>query len=218
MRTSARPHKKPTREEKHAATSAALLRAAAATFAERGFGAATMDEIGERAGLTKGALYYRYRSKEDLFLALLDERCAAYVAALDDTLADGASPGAGWAAFSQHFMSVLREGSWPRLYLEFVSYASRHPHARRQLAKRTRELRSAFERVIERQAAESGTELPLPAADIALAITALGNGIALERLADPRGVPDRVAAELPALLIAGVAARAGGHHEERKRR
>ena len=210
--------RKPSREEKHAATSAALLRAAAATFAERGFGAATMDEIAERAGLTKGALYYRYKSKEDLFLALLDERCAAYVAALDHTLANEASAGAGWAAFSDQFLAILREGSWPRLYFEYVSYASRNPHARRQLVKRTRELRSAFERVIERQAAETGTDLPVPAADIALAITALGNGIALERLADPRGVPDRVVAELPALIIAGVAARAGRHHDERKAR
>jgi AcrR family transcriptional regulator len=200
---------KPTRAEKNAATTAALLSAAAATFAERGFEAATMDEIAERVGLSKGALYYRYKSKEDLFLALLDERCAAYISDLERARGTGASAGAGWGAVADQFLSVLRERSWPRLFFEYVSYASRHPHARSQLAKRTRALRRAFERVIEQQAADAGAELPVPAADIALAITALGNGLALERLADPRGVPDRVFAELPALIIGGVAARAG---------
>src|SRR4051794_19307990 len=191
-----------TRAEKNAATTAALLGAAAETFAKRGYEAATMDEIAERVGLSKGALYYRYNSKEALFLALLDERCAAYVAQLDDA----ASPGAGWNALSEQFLAVLREGSWPRLFFEFVSYAARNPRARRRLVTRTRALREAFERVVERQAELAKTELTIPAADVALAIIALGNGLALERLADPRGVPDRVFTELPALLIAGVAA------------
>jgi AcrR family transcriptional regulator len=216
MKAATRRASRPTRAEKSAATSAALLSAAAATFAERGFGAATMDEIAERVGLSKGALYYRYKSKEDLFLALLDERCAAYVAELERTLGPEASPGAGWGAFSEQFLSALRDGSWPRLFFEYVLYASRDPSARQQLVKRTRALRSAFERVIQQQAAHAGTELPIPAADIALAIAALGNGLALERLADPRGVPDRVFSELPALIIAGVAAGAARQSERKE--
>src|SRR4051794_22994211 len=189
-----------TRAEKNAATTSALLDAAAQAFAERGFEATTMDVIAERVGLSKGALYYRYRTKEDLFLALLDERCAAYVAELDRLSTHG------WAALAEHFRAVVREGSWPRLFLEFVSYASRHPRARRQLVKRTRALRAALARAIERQAAESGVELPVAAADIALALNALGNGLALERVADPRGVADRAFFELPALVLAGARA------------
>src|SRR3954454_16947033 len=198
------------RAEKNAATTAALLRAAAATFAERGYEAATMDEIAERVGLSKGALYYRYKTKEDLFLALVDERCAAYVAQLDSA----ASPGAGWNALSEQFLAVLREGSWPRLFFEFVSYAARNARARRRLVTRTRALRGAFERAVARQAELARTELPIPAADVALAITALGNGLALERLADPSSVPDRVFTDLPALLIAGVAARSQARRED----
>src|SRR5213076_3128448 len=83
------------RAAKNAATTAALLGAAAETFAERGFEAARMDEIAERVGLSKGALYYRYKSKEDLFLALLDERCEAYTRQLDEVFAGGISPAKG---------------------------------------------------------------------------------------------------------------------------
>jgi len=199
MKTASRP--RVTRAEKNAATSEALLAAAAQTFAERGFEATTMDQIAERVGLSKGALYYRYKSKEDLFLALLDERSAAYVAQLEQT------PAAGWDAFADQFLAIVREGTWPRLFFEFVAYASRRPQARRQLVKRTRAVRRAIERVVEQQAGQAGVEPVMPAADIALALIALGNGLALEHAADPRGVPDRAFLHLPALILAGATPR-----------
>lgn len=212
-RTVIRP--KPSRAEKNAATTAALLKAAARTFAERGFEAATMDEIAERVGLSKGALYHRFKTKEELFLGLLDERCAAYLARLERPRETGSSPAANWAALAEDFVDVVREGTWPRLFFEFVSYSSRSPRARRHLVKRTRALRDAMRRLIENQAAHDGAELPIAAADIALALTALGNGLALERLADPRDVPDRAFVELPALLIGGVMHRVGEGRKSR---
>jgi AcrR family transcriptional regulator len=168
-----------------------------------------MDEIAERVGLSKGALYYRYKTKEDLFLALLDERCAAYLERLERPGGAGTSPAADWAAVSEHFLQVVREGSWPRLFFEFVAYSSRSPRARRQLVKRTRALRAAITRLVEDQAANAGAELPIAAKDIALAMTAMANGLALERLADPPSVPDRAFAELPGLIIRGTTVRAG---------
>src|SRR4051794_33619956 len=191
------PLSKTTRAQKNAATTEALLTAAAQAFAERGYEATTMEQIAERVGLSKGALYYRYRSKEDLFLALLDERCAAYIAQLEQT------PAAGWGAFAEQFLAIVREGTWPRLFFEFVAYASRRPQARRQLVRRTRAVRAAVERVVEQQVARAGAGPAVRAADIALALTALGNGLALEHVADPRGVPDRAFLELPALILAG---------------
>ena len=43
-----------------------VLAAALEVFAERGYHAATIEEIAERAGMTKGAVYYWFRDKEDL--------------------------------------------------------------------------------------------------------------------------------------------------------
>jgi AcrR family transcriptional regulator len=194
------------RAVKNAATRAALLGAAAETFAERGFAAATMDEIAERVGLSKGALYYRYKSKEDLFIALLDERCQAYARQLDEAFADGASPDAGWGAMAERFLAVVRDEEWPRLFFEFVSYASRSPRAKRELVKRTRGLRAALTDVLERQARDAGINLPISAERIALGISALCNGLAVEHLADPSAVPDEAFVEMPALLMLGVGA------------
>ena len=167
-----------------------------------------MDEIAERVGLTKGALYYRYKSKEDLFIALLDERCRAYIRELDEAFADGASPDAGWSAMAGRFLAVVQDEDWPRLFFEFVSYASRSPRAKRELVKRIRALRAALASVVERQALDAGVELPISAQRVALGISALCNGLAVERLADPDAIPDAAFMEIPALLMSGVAARA----------
>jgi AcrR family transcriptional regulator len=195
------------RAAKNAATTAALLHAAAETFAERGFEAATMDEIAERVGLSKGALYYRYKSKEDLFIALLDERCQAYIRQLDEAFSDGASSDAGWTSMAGRFLAVVQDEAWPRLFFEFVSYASRSPRAKRELVNRIRAVRAALARVVERHANEAGVELPILAQRVALGISALCNGLAVERLADPSGVPDEAFVEIPGLLLSGVAAR-----------
>jgi AcrR family transcriptional regulator len=63
-----------TRAEKRDQTRAALLTAAAQVFAARGFQATTLDAVAEAAGLTKGAVYSNFQSKDDLIQALLDDR------------------------------------------------------------------------------------------------------------------------------------------------
>jgi AcrR family transcriptional regulator len=155
--------------------------------------------------LSQGALYYRYKTKEDLFIALLDERCEAYIRQLDEAFAPGASPAEGWTAMARVFLVVVQDEQWPKLFFEFVSYAARSHRAKRELAKRIRRLRTALSRVVERQAGEAGIELPVPAERIALGISALCNGLAVERLADPGAIPDDAFVDVPALLMAGAA-------------
>src|SRR5579859_6352593 len=50
-----------------------LLTAAQEVFVAQGYHAAAMDEIAERAGVSKPVLYQHFPSKQDLYLALLDE-------------------------------------------------------------------------------------------------------------------------------------------------
>src|SRR5437764_15413442 len=68
------------RSGRRAQTRARLLEAAARVYARRGFEAATLDEVAEEAGFTKGAVYDHFGSKEKLLLALLDEHLSAQIA------------------------------------------------------------------------------------------------------------------------------------------
>jgi AcrR family transcriptional regulator len=60
---------------------AEVLQAALEVFGEMGFERATLQDVAERAGVTKGALYHYFDSKDELFLALMRDRVAAQVEA-----------------------------------------------------------------------------------------------------------------------------------------
>ena len=112
-----------------------LLEAAATVFGEHGFHRATLDQVASAAGFTKGAVYSNFASKDDLFLALLDDRIDRQHALLAD-LIDTAAEGTKLDLTGQLLRSATFFGneSWSALYLEFVVYARRHPEAQAKLA------------------------------------------------------------------------------------
>ncbi len=59
-------------------TREALLTAASKVFLERGVARATLDEVAQAAGVTRGAVYWHFRDKLDLFLAIADRARAPY--------------------------------------------------------------------------------------------------------------------------------------------
>lgn len=64
------------RQERAVRTRRAILEAAASVFDERGYDAATIADILSRAGVTKGALYFHFASKQELAQGVLDEQFA----------------------------------------------------------------------------------------------------------------------------------------------
>jgi AcrR family transcriptional regulator len=68
-----------TQAERRASTVAAITRAAKELFTQRGFAATPVDEIVTKAGVTKGAFYHHFTSKEDVFASVLEEMQEALV-------------------------------------------------------------------------------------------------------------------------------------------
>src|SRR3954469_1873482 len=66
------PVEKWTPERRRQLTRDALIEAAAQVFAERGFNGASLDEIAETAGFTRGAIYKHFEDKADLFFSIMD--------------------------------------------------------------------------------------------------------------------------------------------------
>jgi AcrR family transcriptional regulator len=75
----ARPVSSPSVTPKGAATRALLLQVAAEGFAQRGYAETTMAELIARSGLTKGAFYFHFSSKEQLALAVIEEKQRQWV-------------------------------------------------------------------------------------------------------------------------------------------
>jgi AcrR family transcriptional regulator len=202
------------RDEQKALTRRRLIDAAEVVFARRGFHGASVEEIAREAGATTGALYSNFASKEDLFLALFEHTAASDVQQYSDVFAAGATPDERARGVGDLWMRILRKRpDYFPLIIEFWAYAVREPRLRGDLAARFASLRSASAQMIVQGADERGIALSGEFADrLGLLITSLGNGLALQKLIDPEGVPDELYGEMLVLIFNALAALARADH------
>jgi len=190
-----------------------LMEAAAAVFAERGYGDASVDEVSQRAGYSKGAFYWHFPSKEDLFYALLEERVLEpweeSIRLLEAAPADqDMAPEA-----SRLFGDLLRgERGFLLIQYEVWAHAVRDPKLRRRYANRRKQLRVAMGRAIAARLETLGAPPPEPGGEERLAtiFIAAALGLAQERLVDAKAVPDDLIGETFALIYAGYLKRNDG--------
>ena len=187
-----------------------LLDAAAKVFARRGYEAASVDEVAAEAGLSKGAVYWNFDSKDDLFHALYDERIDRRLQEMLELTEAAPADRPTSGEVNRLFLEMLQQE--PQLLLlsfEYWSRAMRDPKLRARYAERTARSRDALARVLDARQRELGApEFSLPAEDAATAFLALGNGLSMIRLADPKGVPDHLFGEILSLVYEGLVARA----------
>jgi AcrR family transcriptional regulator len=69
-----------------------IVQAAFDVFAEKGFAAAKLDEIAARAGISKGALYLYFETKEDIFRAVVREAVVPNIGMLEEALGQTVIP------------------------------------------------------------------------------------------------------------------------------
>src|SRR2546428_11777103 len=123
-----------TRKEKQAHTRECLMHSAARVFARRGLQQASIDEVAEDAGFTKGAFYANFKSKEELFLAMLDERFAKRIEAIERVIADeGDTAEKARRAGDEVVRQLSADREWERLFFEFCAYAARDDEFRQEL-------------------------------------------------------------------------------------
>lgn len=196
-----------TRKEQQARTRSTLLASAARILACKGLHRASIDDIAVDAGFTKGAFYANFKSKEELFLVMLDEHFAERLAAVERITADGGALSEQARRAGDDFIDALRgDEEWCRLFIEFASHASRHEDFRREFVARSRTLRDGIAAIFERRAAELGIALPIPPQVIAQMTFAMAHGVAVEQLLDPDSTPDDLFGRMLELFFAGVGA------------
>jgi AcrR family transcriptional regulator len=206
-RTSPTARNRLTNQERLALTRERLLAAAATVFARHGYHAASVEEVANEAGYSTGAVYHHFKGKEDLFLALFEEHVAERIRDYAETFARGQDTEQQARGGADRWMAFLREEpDFFPLYVEFWAAAIRDPKLRRKFSARLGAFRDTFASQIERGAEDAGVELPPGFAQrFGIVINALGNGMALEKLADPDGVPGELLGDALALIFEGLA-------------
>jgi AcrR family transcriptional regulator len=107
-----------TKAEQTESTTAALLAAARVLFAERGFAAVGTEEIVQRAGVTRGALYHRFRGgKEELFRAVLIQVTAETTRAITEKALAAQDPWEALVIGSDAFLDACTTPEMQRIVL-----------------------------------------------------------------------------------------------------
>lgn len=156
-----------------------ILDAAETVFGKRGFAKARMDDIVQEAGLSKGALYWYYKSKDALILALLDRVFGSEFSKAEELVEQQLPASQKLTSFMQAVMDDIShmQHLLPIGY-EFVALAARRKPVRQAIGsyyQRYQELLSA----IVRQGVESGEFEDLDPEQAAMMIIGLVEGLAL---------------------------------------
>jgi AcrR family transcriptional regulator len=168
-----------TPERRRQQTRDVLIAAATAVFARRGFEGASLEEIAETAGFTRGAIYKNFDGKEALFFAVTDLLNEQVIEAFRSIAPDSASQSEWdvsrladlWRASVDEFEDLFAIGK------EYELYVLRNPDARPRAVAHRRKQRDLVAAFIDEVAERSGMTLRLPASTLASIILAAADGL-----------------------------------------
>jgi AcrR family transcriptional regulator len=176
-----------TTQQRSEETRSRILEAALGCFAERGYDATSVAEICQRAGVSKGAFYHHFASKQALFVALLDQ----WLAALDGQLAGLRSPAVPALQSLQAMVTLLQQvfrdasGRLP-MFLEFWRQAARDETIWQATTAPFQRYHALLAGIIRAGIAE-GSLRPCDPASAARVMVSMAVGMVLQSALDPTG-------------------------------
>jgi AcrR family transcriptional regulator len=194
---SSRSPEKPQRwERKRTVTRARVLEAAAAAIEATGFQRTSLDEIAARAGLTKGAVYSSFASKDELFLAVLEEKPLR----LDPKLRPHMTKEEYFRALGESASALLpRAREQAAFFAEFMLYALTHEEMRERMARRYAD---RFRELASSAPLDSSERLALPGRDMSNLIQALSLGLLFQHMMTPQEITPELVIKAFDLLAA----------------
>ena len=185
-----------------------IMDAALTVFSHLGFERASMDDIAKEAGVSKGALYLYYKSKDAIIAKLLQ-------LFFDQALKQVKLLAAGEGSVTEQLLAFTRVltremdrmAAMQPISPQFYAIAARHATIRQHLRAYFAEYRALMEEVIQRGIAQGELRADISPAETAVTLTALLEGLALLWLIDPQATDWHVQVESSTkLLIQGLSA------------
>lgn len=169
-------------KEDAGATRQALLDAAEQVFYDKGVARASLAEIALAAGATRGAIYWHFKDKVDLFNAMVDRiRLPLEAVRSADTLAGLGDPLQRVRGVVQQLLAIIVNDAHTRRVFEIamyrVEYVSELSDVRERHQAALARFRAQLAQDLELAARKAAVVLPMPLADAALGLQALFDGL-----------------------------------------
>jgi AcrR family transcriptional regulator len=184
-------------------TRSRILEAAVKQFSVNGYNKASVDSICEQAGVSKGAFYHHFQTKQDVFLALLDGWLQVFdqvvEASKDQTVPET------FQQMTEYFPYIFQSaGENLPMFLEFMLQASRDDKVWQASIAPYRRYHKHFSSLIKRGIAE-GSFVDVNPDLAARLIVSAAMGLLLQSLLDPEGAKwEKVARETMQVMMAGL--------------
>jgi AcrR family transcriptional regulator len=191
-----------TRAERKAQTRAQLTEAARRLFEQQGYAATSLEQIADEAGMTKGAVYSNYASKEDLFLEMLEYGQFTVNAGDFSMFADESRPLAERFRIFGEVLARDDAASFAERAMSFEvrGVALRNPRARAWFAERLRQWADQAGQALDEATDQWRLEPRVPAPAAALIWFALAEGLANIRVLLPDIINEEVFGEASRIL------------------
>ena len=182
-------------EERRSLTCRRLVASAAKVFLKKGFAHASLEEITELAGMTRGAFYSNFESKEDLLLAYLQQAQSARLKALSDIVTARCSPEERLESVRTFLMEEISQKDRYVLFLEFKMSALRNRDLKTRWLALKREQHSALEQLVGKVFSELGLNSRGLSKMITRSVGAYIEGLSIQLAFDPEGMTEETARE-----------------------
>jgi AcrR family transcriptional regulator len=170
-------------------------------FEARGYADSSLEEIAERAGYTRKAIYSNFSGKSELLLEIVERRFQSHIARIEAVLDEETSSERKTIDVSSMFADYLsQEQAWGKLFHEFCSVASRDEKIGSRFRACFRTRKQVIVRLVESEARRRGIESKAPIERLVMGVFALFTGLSVEKMIAPEEVDEALFGEMLGLL------------------
>jgi len=166
-----------------------ILEAAEKVFAEHGYGGASLEKVASAAGMTKGAVYWHFSSKQDVYLAMMERHLSRQQRQLPgqiQAILEAEDPELALRQWFQSQLDCLEEGNGnPMLFFEFVT-STREPEVREKLQTVYGTVLDAVGAFLKDMRSKGYIAAEVDPRHLGVMIDALLKGVLIEWLIDPQ--------------------------------
>lgn len=189
-------------------TRSALLDAAECLFQEQGVSRTSLADIARAAGVTRGAVYWHFKDKADLFGAMLERVTLPLEADMGRLLASDGDLLQAWCAHLRGALHQIVHDAQTQRVLRIAMQKVEHAHEMGPVVARHIDLYrvnvTQGRQILEHVAADRGQALPASALELARGLHALLHGLVYGWLLDPGFDLEQTGCDAMAFFLRGV--------------